>query len=799
MDMPSSIEFRPIVAHTPLEGVLAFRQMSGTEALSSLFEFEVELVAESYSLDLQELLGKSLTIEIEGISGSRYLDGQITKCVMVGRENSSSRFYIYRATVRPWLWYLTQTSDNKIFQQKSVPDVIREVLGEYNYPFEIKLNSSYRNWEYCVQYQETDFAFISRLMEHEGIYYYFQHKNGSHTLVITDDMATHEPQPAYSTVPYYGPDRFAQPQEEYVSAWEIAAQITPDGYATTDYDFTKPRASLEAVSRNSGGSQSGNLEIYEWQGGYQEPDHGEQYSRVRLQELQSVRDRIGGITNARGIAPGHTFSLKNHPRQSENREYLIVSVSYRMSVAGYASGTGVEDFFEETFTALPTNLQYRAARITPVPHTHGPQTARVVGPAGEQIWTDQYGRIKVQFHWDRYGKTNENSSCWVRVSSPWAGGGFGGLQLPRINDEVVVDFIGGCPDRPLVLGRVYNANNMPPVELPGNASQSGFRSQSVHGDPSMANWLLFEDKLGAELAHMKAQLNMLLEINNDCDHHIGNDHRTTVGGCQHVTVQNETHITRQGITNEQLNDAVNKQINANYTKIVNGVIDSQHMGDLIDKRTGTVVRNQMGSITDTVEGDIVSDLTGNKTKSQNGNLKSTINGMIDEKINGNHNRVVDGASSTEYNGNTTTTTHGNRTGTVHGISTDTVVGLRQTYTAIASILATPFSLSGYLVNATVTGANVAAHGFTGTLAGYDAKTAAWKFRATATDTDIKGLKTSVEGLGSRIAGVENSVTTVNNEVGATQQAIAALDQSVRGARLRVGGLTLRGTGLDLTA
>ncbi len=799
MDMPSLIEFRPIVAHTPLEGVLAFRQMSGTEALSSLFEFEVELVAESYSLDLQQLLGKSLTIEIESPSGSRYLDGQITKCVMVGRENSSSRYYIYRATVRPWLWYLTQTSDNKIFQQKTVPDVIREVLGDYDFPFEIKLNGTYRNWEYCVQYQETDFAFISRLMEHEGIYYYFQHKNGSHTLVITDDIATHGPQPAYATVPYYGPDRLAHPQEEYVSAWEIAAQITPDGYATTDYDFTKPRASLEAISRNSGGSQSGNLEMFEWQGGYQEPNHGEQYSRVRLEELQSVREQIAGVTNARGIAPGYTFSLKNHPRQSENREYLVVSVSYRMSVAGYASGTGMEDFYEETFTALPANLQYRAARHTPVPHTHGPQTAAVVGPAGEQIWTDQYGRIKVQFHWDRYGKKNENSSCWVRVSSPWAGGGFGGLQLPRINDEVVVDFIGGCPDRPLVLGRVYNANNMPPVELPAQASQSGFRSQSVHGDPSMANWLLFEDKLGAEMAHMKAQLNMLLEINNDCDHHIGNNHKTTVGGCQHVTVQQESHITRQGITNEQLNAAVRREINANYNTIINGVLNSEHTGNLIDQRTGEVVKSQMGSITDTVEGNITRELTGNKTSSQTGDLTSTINGMIEEKLNGNHNRTVTGNMNTTYNGSTTTTTNGNRTGTVHGVSTDTIFGLRQTYTVGPAITAAIIGVSGYAINATVTGANISAHGVTGILAGYDWKTAAAKSRVTGIDAELAGSKTSIKGILSSIKAVENDVGAVQNDIIATRQEMGGLDNKLKGARLRIGGITVRGTGLDLTA
>lgn len=243
MDIPNSIQFRSIVAHTPLGGSLGFRQMNGSEGLSQLFDFDVELIADNYSLDLKSLLGKPLTLEIETLAGSRFLNGQVTRFELIGRENATSRYYIYKATVRPWLWYLTQTSDNKIFQQQTVPDVIKEVLGEYGYPFEMKLSGSYRNWEYCVQYQETDFAFISRLMEHEGIYYYFKHENGQHTLVMTDDISSHKATPGYDSIPYYGPDRLGKPQEEYVSMWEVVAQITPDGYATTDYDFTKPGAS----------------------------------------------------------------------------------------------------------------------------------------------------------------------------------------------------------------------------------------------------------------------------------------------------------------------------------------------------------------------------------------------------------------------------------------------------------------------------------------------------------------------------------------------------------------------------
>ncbi len=797
MDVPSSIQYRSIVAHTPLTGQLGFRQMSGSEGLSRLFDFDVELVADNYNLDLKSLLGKPLTIEIQTLSGSRYLNGHVTRCEMIGRENSASRYYIYKATVRPWLWYLTQTSDNKIFQQKSVPDVIKEVLGDYGFPFEMKLTGSYRNWEYCVQYQETDFAFICRLMEHEGIYYYFKHENGQHTLVMADDISAHEPMAGYDHIPYYGPDRLGKPQEEYISMWEIAAQITPDGYATVDYDFTKPGASLDAVSKRSGGSQSGNLEMFEWQGGFQEPDHGEQYSKIRLQELQSVQEQNRGLSNARGIATGHVFDLKSHPRSAENREYLVVSVNYRMSVAGYSSGTGSEDFYEASFVALPSSIQYRAPRITPRPRTHGPQTARVVGPAGEEIWTDKYGRIKVQFHWDRYGKKNENSSCWVRVSSPWAGGGFGGLQLPRINDEVVVDFIGGCPDRPLVLGRVYNDNNMPPVELPGNASQSGFRSQSVHGDPSMANWLLFEDRLGAELAHMKAQLNMLLESNNDCDHHIGNNHTTTVGGCQHVTVQNETHITRQGITNEQLNAAVTRAISGDYkdsiigevTKNIEGSINRTHQGTNSNAHQGDDTNVQLGSSCRVTVGPVCDVTLGAISRLTVGGVTNTAIGPQTTHVTGN--------SDSTYNGNMTSAVNGNRTSSASGMSMDTAL-FRNTFTKAFSFTATPAAGAVYGSNNTVTGVNIAANAYTFAANLRSTTIGMISDLGYATENRLIGTKVRAEIAEQRLVGIEQGVKAVTQSCAGVHGVVEGMYNKMAGIRSHLGALTNRVSALDST-
>ncbi|WP_144633489.1 type VI secretion system Vgr family protein [Bordetella genomosp. 13] len=781
MDVPDTIQYRAIVAHTPLEGQLAFRSMTGSEGLSRLFEFDVELIADNYNLDLDALLGKPLTLEMETQAGSRFLDGHVTRCEMIGRESGTSRHYIYRATVRPWLWYLTQTSDSKIFQKKTIPDVINEVLAEHGFAFESKLTGSYRTWEYCVQYQETDFAFISRLMEHEGIYYYFKHDKGQHTLVMIDDVGSHDQQAGYEDIPYYGPDRLVTPQDEYISMWEVAAAITPDSYATVDYDPIKPGASLDAVSRQPGGSQSGNLEMYEWQGGFQEPDQAEQYSKIRLQELQTHRKQGRGMGSARKIAPGYLFTLKNHPRAAENREYLVVSANYRMNSGGHSTGSGSEFFWETSFVVLPTSQQYRAPRTSPVPHTHGPQTAKVVGPAGEEIWTDEYGRIKVQFHWDRYGQKNENSSCWVRVSSPWAGGGFGGLQLPRINDEVVVDFIGGCPDRPLILGRVYNGNNMPPVDLPASATQSGFRSQSVHGDPSMSNRMIFDDKLGLELFHTRAQRNMLNDVVNDHDHHVGNNH------CQNVGVDH-THTVGKNHT---------QTIGCNHTIEV-----GEDLKTTIKRMEERLVKAEqkitvMKDATQTFQGQFTKTVTGLEKRITEARQEITVqqaalhtyNTTLTQLVTANHDLKVQADQSTEVlgemkieSGRFWKSVKGSSFDTTIGAKFTAVVGTNTSLYAAPNISMAPVSVSTNGASFTLNGASATVVGKTLSTAGQKAKLAATEQRLVGIENGVavarsrtaalaritRGVKMAQSGIKQDLNGVKNNISTLDNRVSALE-------------------------------
>ncbi|RST52522.1 type VI secretion system Vgr family protein [Variovorax sp. DXTD-1] len=527
---------RIVKAHTPLaEDQLMFRSMHGTEGLSQLFEFEVDLVSPSVSLDMKSVLGKPLSLEILTAGEPRFLNGQIVRFTMVGKEAGTSRYVLYRATVRPWLWYLTRTSDCKIFQNKSVVDILEEVFADYNFAFEKKLSGSYRQWEYCVQYQETDFAFVSRLMEHEGIYYYFKHDKNQHTLVLADDIGAHETLPGYPKISYLAADRDPDPFQEVIDQWQVTEEIRPGTYVVDDYDFKKSKADLMGMRSQPRGNPHDTYEIYEWMGGFSEAEQGEHYSCIRLEEAQSQAERDVGHCSVRGMAPGYRFTMQNCPRQDDNREYLIVSVAYALREGGYESGAA-DSHYSFSFAVQPTSYPFRPPRVTPMTRTNGPQTATVVGKVGQEYWVDQYGRVKVQFRWDRYGKSDENSSCWVRVSSAWAGSNYGAVNHPRKGQEVIVDFIGGHPDRPIIIGRVYNSDQMPPLELPAKVTVSGFVSRSQDGTPANANEFILDDAPGSELVRIHAEKDFELDVEADERDTIAGDRTTTVTGNDTLTV-----------------------------------------------------------------------------------------------------------------------------------------------------------------------------------------------------------------------------------------------------------------------
>ena len=504
---------RTFIAHSPLGEQLEFRSLVGNEQISRLFEFRVRLISESSSISAKSLLGKDLSIEVDltteiGGGGKRFLSGQVVQFTFIGRDGD---FYSYMAVLRPKLWHATRRTDFKIFQNKKAPEIIKDVLGKYGISIEEKLTGSYRTWVYMVQYDESDFNFVSRVMEAEGIYYYFEHSNGNHKLVLADDIGSHSPLPnGPSTIPYYSGDRAAHVHDEdFIDGWTFAEDIASGKFAADDYDFEKPKALLDTKEVKPAGHPEDDREIYKWPGGYTEVSDGENYARITIEQQGAPREAAHGEGNARNIAPGYLFTFSKYPRGDQNKEYLVESAFYRFeenvrrsdgaggSGGSKRAGTDSPTSYRIGFDVIPKSTSYRSQRATPKPHTTGPQTAVITGPAGEEIHTDKYGRVKVQFHWDRYGKFDENSSCWIRVSQTWAGSNYGSMHIPRIGQEVIVDFLNGDPDYPIITGRVYNATQMPAWELPKHKTQSGTQTNWSKGGGGK-NMLRFEDQKGIE-------------------------------------------------------------------------------------------------------------------------------------------------------------------------------------------------------------------------------------------------------------------------------------------------------------
>jgi type VI secretion system secreted protein VgrG len=512
---------------SPFGDVLRFERLSGREAVSQLFEFELTASSEERGLAPTAALGQPFTVEfeVEG-GGKRYLNGQCVAFRSVGRNG---RKHLYTASLRPGLWYATRRSDYRIFQHKTVIDIVKEVLGAYPFAIKWMTAGSYSPWTYCVQYRETDANFVMRMLELEGLWFYFEHAAGEHTLVITDDIGLASPFPNYASIEFY-PQDISIPDKDHLSFWADAGQVTSGKYIARDYNFVMPSADLETQQVLPGGHPHASYDIFDFPGEYQTLGEGLPFARVRMEELHAAHLRAACEGRARGVAPGRLFTLAKHAVGRYNREYLVLACDYQFAdndYEGSSSGHAVETHISAE--VHPSDQPYRPARRTPKPLTNGPDSAVVTGPAGQEIHTDEYGRVKVQFHWDRYGKRDENSSCWIRVSHPWAGSGFGGVHIPRIGQEVIVDYLNGDPDQPLIVGRVYNTEQPHPWGLPAAATQSGFLTRStLGGNYETANALRFEDKRGEEQVWLHAEKNQDIEVENDETHWVGRDRTKTI-------------------------------------------------------------------------------------------------------------------------------------------------------------------------------------------------------------------------------------------------------------------------------
>lgn len=527
---------RRIAIATPLgKDVLLLRGFTGSEAVSQPFHFDLDLLSENDSIKFQDIVGKNVTLRIHDIDGAeRHWNGFISRFAQGGQDR---RFTSYRAQMVPWLWFLTRTADCRIFQNKAIPDILQKVFADLGFKdFELRLYGTFAPRDYCVQYRETDFNFVSRLMEEEGIYYYFKHQEGKHTLIVANDPAAHEACPGQETVRYdsRGSASGGIAYEDVVTEWQQYEEFRPGAWAQTDYNFETPSTNL-AVTVNGRNP----YEIYEYPGEHGVRAEGDRLARIRLQEQTAACVVTQGASGCRHFTSGFKVTLSDHYRSDANQPYLLTSVRHIATQEDYDVGdTGQESTYKNSFECIPFATPFRPPRVTPQPFVQGCQTAVVVGPGGEEIYTDKYGRVKVQFHWDREGKKNENSSCWVRVSHPWAGQGWGAVSIPRIGQEVIVDFLEGNPDQPIIVGRVYNAEQMPPFGMPGGAVVSGIKSNSTKGGGGY-NEISLNDTKGTELINVHAQYDQQKKIAHDERVDVGNDRTEHVGHDETITIDHD--------------------------------------------------------------------------------------------------------------------------------------------------------------------------------------------------------------------------------------------------------------------
>lgn len=591
---------RLISVITPLgKDQLLLIGFAGQEAISQLFHFQLDLLAENGTdVAFDRLLGQRVSIEIVLRSGAkRYLNGI---CNRVSQGERDATFTAYHLEIVPQLWLLTRRAQSRIFQQISVPDILRKVLQGLDVSYE--LQGTFHPRDYCVQYRETDFNFISRLMEEEGIYYFFKHTATGHTLVIANTPQSHPDLPEQSKIIYedVAEDRL---DEDRIYDWEKVQELRSGKYTLWDHSFELPHKHLEADRQIMDSVEVGSvnhklkvggndqLEIYDFPGEYAQrfdgvtPGGGDRSGDlqkifednkrtvdIRMQEEALPSIVIQGNSNCRQFVSGHKFTLERH--FNADGQYVLTGVSHSARYSGdYRSGQGGDDLYSNSFSCIPVGLPFRPARNTPKPFVQGTQTAVVVGPAGEEIFTDKYSRVKVQFHWDREGQENADSSCWIRVATVWAGKRWGAVHIPRIGQEVIVAFEEGDPDQPIIIGSVYNASEMPPYDLPEHKTRSGIKSRSSKTEGVGGfNEIRFEDKKGEEQVFIHAERNQDIRIKNDLFETVGGDGKGEahfiVEKDRLTKIKGDDHYQVQGDLNSKVDGTVSLTAGANVEEKV---------------------------------------------------------------------------------------------------------------------------------------------------------------------------------------------------------------------------------------
>ena len=497
--------------------------LNGNEYISDLFEFDLTLMSESLNINPRDIVGKAVTLQLH-TDTTRYLHGYIcsfTTGDVLPELNGLRKYY---AKLVPWMWFLAKRSNCRIFQQLSTVDVIEKVFKDCSInDYETnKLTTSYKKRDYCVQYNETDLEFVTRLMQEEGISYYFGHKKSAHTLFLTDRNSGFSKADEYNVK--YSRQTYSQ---THIKEWSRTYTMPSGMVSLSDYHFEKPESDL-AVNAKSiiNLPKIKENELYGYPGYYSDSDSGKRISKYMMESEELGYDQIQAASNCSSFYAGSTFNLSGHDAESDNGKYLLTTIHHIASDTNFITAGEDASFYENTFECVPDEITCRPRITLKKPRIHGPQTAIVVGPNSDEIYIDQYNRVKVQFHWDREGKNDDNSSCWIRVAESFAGKKWGTHFIPRIGQEVIVDFLEGDPDQPIITGAVYNADNKPPFT---KKTQSGIRTHStLDGGAANYNELRFDDKKGEEEVFIQAEKDFRRLIKNDEEADIQANQKQTI-------------------------------------------------------------------------------------------------------------------------------------------------------------------------------------------------------------------------------------------------------------------------------
>ena len=532
---------RLIAIDTPLgPDQLLLLRYSGSESISAPFSFELELLSQQ-AVSFEDVVGKPVTITVSLGGGDRFINGVVSR---FGQTGGDFNFRHYSAQVVPWFWLLTRRADCRIFQNKSTPEIIEDVFKSLGFSdYELSLTKSYPKRAYCVQYRETDFNFVSRLMEYHGIYYFFRHEAQKHVMVLADSPSAVKPCPVQHKAEYKGVENTHQDDLDVVRTWLSEQELRSGSWALTDFNFETPLTAVSASVDSLVKTWKKELQVYDYPAGCDSKSDTEAITRVRMEAEESWQQVARANTTCRAFLPGFKFELVDHPDQSQDHEWLITQVDHEATASGYRAGqTDEPSRYSNQVVCIPSDVPFHPLRLARRPFVQGPQTALVVGPKGDEIYPDKFGRVKVQFHWDRAGKYDADSSCWIRVSQAWAGKGWGAVSLPRIGQEVIVDFLEGDPDQPIITGRVYNGEEMPPYALPDQMTKTVLKTNSSKGGEGF-NEFRFEDKKGEEQIFIHAEKNLDIRVKNNEYETVTKDFHLIVEQDKFVQTKNDHHET----------------------------------------------------------------------------------------------------------------------------------------------------------------------------------------------------------------------------------------------------------------